>query len=69
MFTLQHAKIVAFEITSEVLKGRRNNFELFLRCSEVFGKSSEIFGSCLDVSGNSGHDRMKIQKMLACMCV
>lgn len=38
-----------------MLKGRRNNFEHFRRCSEVFGKSSKIFESCLDISGNSDH--------------
>ena len=32
----QHAKIVAFEIAAEVLKGHQNIFGHFQHCSEVF---------------------------------
>ena len=32
----------------------------FLHCLEVFGNSLEIFRRCRDVSGNLGHDKVKI---------
>lgn len=47
---------VAFEIASDVLKGRRNIFGSFRQRSEVFGTSSEMFG-------NSGRDKKKTSRI------
>ena len=49
---MQHAKIiVAFEMAQGVLKGHQN-----------IQKWLEMFRRCWDVSGNSGHDKMKFRK-------
>ena len=59
----KQAKIVVFQIASEVLKRRLNIFGNFRERSEVFWKSSEIFGWDWDVFGNPCIDKAKIARI------
>ena len=61
----KRAKSVVFQVASKVLKRLPEHLRTFnfRQRSEVFGNSSEIFGSRRDVSGNNGHDKVKISRI------